>query len=341
MLLDNSYTPPFAEAATFQFDSEGVTYNETRLDEKFVVFQTNLAKKSRGISLKILESEHWIDIVTLALKQEVKIISRTHAGKEEPWFKWNDEGHKHDAHGAALRVVNDTNRLMAERGVTHILIDTTNYTGDTTWKFQVMQEQIVRTAFWDHYVRIQGLSGILSFALQAVKNFGFDSTLTYAGVAAVLVFSALEKVDFVKDIQVAWSFPHASPAYMFVLWLSITIPTFSVFFYFLSIGSWEKFLPSFFGYAELLREAPEGEAAGDFMDLVRRQDAVMDGYNTLLPRLAKEEKRAGRVSLQSRREMYAGFEEAALISLDIQATIRRRIARFMVAGFVILVENSL
>jgi len=37
MLLDNSYTPPFHEAATFQFDSEGVTYNETRLDEKFVV----------------------------------------------------------------------------------------------------------------------------------------------------------------------------------------------------------------------------------------------------------------------------------------------------------------
>jgi len=39
--------------------------------------------------------------------------------------------------------------------------------------------------------------------------------------------------------------------------------------------------------------------------------------------------------------MYAGFEEASLISLDIQATIRRRITRFTVAGFVILVENSL
>jgi len=50
--------------------------------------------------------------------------------------------------------------------------------------------------------------------------------LTYVGIALVLLFSALEKVDFVKDIQVAWSFPHASPSYMFVLWLSITIPTF-------------------------------------------------------------------------------------------------------------------
>jgi len=38
MLLDNTYTPPFAEAGSLIFDSEGITYNETRLDEKFVVF---------------------------------------------------------------------------------------------------------------------------------------------------------------------------------------------------------------------------------------------------------------------------------------------------------------
>ena len=153
----------------------------------------------------------------------------------------------------------------------------------------------MRTAFWDHYVRIQGLSGLLSFALQAVKNFGFDSSLTYAGAAAVLAFASLEKVDFVKDIQVAWSFPHACATYMFLLWLSITIPTFTVLSYFVSIGSWKQFFPSFFGYTELLREAPEGEKAGDFLDLVRKQDAVMDSYNALLPRLVKEMERSRRI----------------------------------------------
>ena len=63
-----------------------------------------------------------------------------------------------------------------------------------------MQEQIVKTEFWRHYIRIQMLSGFLSFSLQTVKGFGFDNTLTYTTVAMVLFFSALEKVDFIKDI---------------------------------------------------------------------------------------------------------------------------------------------
>jgi len=170
------------------------------MDEKFIILQTNVKKKSRGMTLKIIEQDHWIDLVSLALKHEISITSLTHEGKEEPWFNWNDAGHKHDEHGAALRVVNDTNRLMVERGITHILIDTTNYTGDRAWKFEVMQEQIVRTDFWKHYVRIQMLSGFLSFGIQTVRSFGFDSAVTYTGVAAVLVFSSLEKVDFIKDI---------------------------------------------------------------------------------------------------------------------------------------------
>jgi len=92
------------------------------------------------MTFKIINHDHWIDLVSLALKQEIKIISLTHDGREEPWFNWNDEGHTHDAYGAALRIVNDTNRLMVERGVTHILIDATNYTGPQTWEFQVIQE---------------------------------------------------------------------------------------------------------------------------------------------------------------------------------------------------------
>jgi len=110
------------------------------MDEKFIVLKTNVKEKSRGMTLKIIEQEHWIDLVSLALKHEISIVSLTHDGREEPWFNWNDEGHKHDEHGAALRVVNDTNRLMVERGITHILIDTTNYTGDQAWKFEIMQE---------------------------------------------------------------------------------------------------------------------------------------------------------------------------------------------------------
>jgi len=39
--------------------------------------------------------------------------------------------------------------------------------------------------------------------------------------------------------------------------------------------------------------------------------------------------------------MYRLFEDAALIKLDIQATIKRRITRFLVAGCIILIENSL
>ena len=115
-------------------------YNDTYMDEKFIILKTNVEKYSRGMTLKIIEQEHWIDLVSLALKHEISIVSLTHDGKEEPWFNWNDEGHKHDQHGAGLRVVNDTNRLMVERGITHILIDTTNYTGDQAWKFEIMQE---------------------------------------------------------------------------------------------------------------------------------------------------------------------------------------------------------
>ena len=105
------------------------------MEEKFIILKTHLDKQSRGLTFGIVDYAHWIDIATLALKKRIKIISLTHDGTEEPWFNWNDEGHKHDEQGEALRMVNDTNRLMVERGITHILIDTTNYTGEEVWKF--------------------------------------------------------------------------------------------------------------------------------------------------------------------------------------------------------------
>ena len=340
-LLARQFSPPSDEAASLQFDSQGISYNGTQLGEKFIILRTRVEKQSRGLTLGIVNHAHWIDIATLALKKRIKIVSLTHAGTEEPWFNWNDEGHKHDEQGAALRIVEDTNRLMVERGITHLLIDTTSYTGTETWEFQVIQEQIVRTAFWRHYMRIQMLSGCLSFALQVVRGFRFDGALTYAGVAAVVAFSTLEKVDFLKDLQVAWAFPHASPAYAFLMWVSITVPTFSLFFFFLSIGRWKQFAPAFLGYAELMREQPDGEKTGDFLELVQKQGQVMDEYNALMAGLTKHEKTNGPFALAKRRAIYAAFENAALIKLDIEATIQRRIMRFAAAGLIILIENSL
>ena len=49
----------------------------------------------------------------------------------------------------------------------------------------------------------------------------------------------------------------------------------------------------------------------------------------------------GPVALAKKRTMYVIFEDAALIKLDIEATIDRRIRRFLVAGLIILIENSL
>jgi len=91
--------------------------------------KTNLGQNARGITLGITNMENWIDVVSLALKGEIRFVSLTHEGTDEKWFRWNDKGHKHDEYGEELRDVNDTNRVMVERGVTHLIIDTTKYTG--------------------------------------------------------------------------------------------------------------------------------------------------------------------------------------------------------------------
>ena len=235
-LLNLTYVPPFDEAAAVRIDATGISYNGTAIGEKYIILRTNLKKNARGITLAVTETDNWIDIVTLALKQKIRIVSLTHTGLDEQWFQWNDEGHQHDAHGAILRYVNETNKLMVERGVTHIVVDTTKYNGSEAFEFNAIQEQIIETDFWRHYKRLQALTGALAYGLQSVMKFDFDSTLTYTTIIMVLGFSALEKVDFIKDIQVAWTFPHASATHAFLMWISITVPTFSVLFYFVYIG---------------------------------------------------------------------------------------------------------
>lgn len=67
----------------------------------------------------------------------------------------------------------------------------------------------------------------------------------------------------------------------------------------------------------------------------------MAKYGELMARLSKKEKINASFDLPNKRTLYETFEDAALIKLDIQATIKRRITRFVVAGIIILIENSL
>ena len=62
--------------------------------------------------------DNWIDIAYYSLKEEIKISSIIHNGKDEKWFQWDDDiHHNHDKYGSNLRTVNLTNNIMIERGI--------------------------------------------------------------------------------------------------------------------------------------------------------------------------------------------------------------------------------
>ena len=161
---------------------------------------------------------------------------------------------------------------MVERGITHVVIDTTSYNSSDIFEFNVIQEQIIDTAFWKHYRGIQFLTGALSFSFQSASGFDIDSPLTYFRIGSVVLFAVLEKVDFVKDLQVALTFPHATYVHAFLYWFSINLPFFSILIYFWSKKQIDKFLPAFIGYAEILNVGPknEGEKVGDIIGLVEK-----------------------------------------------------------------------
>ena len=125
---------------------------------------------------------------------------------------------------------------MVERGITHLVIDATKYNGSEAFEFDVIQELIVETTFWRQYRCLQPLTGLLAYGVQSVQTFDIGSLLSLAGLTAVAVFSLLEKVDFVKDIQVAWAYPHASALHAFLMWFSISVPLFTALLYFVYIG---------------------------------------------------------------------------------------------------------
>ena len=108
-MLNLTYTPPYDEAAWLRIDADGIYYNDSLLEEKIIILKTNIKENARGITFGITNMENWIDVVTLALKNEIRFVSLTHEGTDEKWFRWNDKGHKHDECGQELRYVNETN----------------------------------------------------------------------------------------------------------------------------------------------------------------------------------------------------------------------------------------
>ena len=71
----------------------------------------------------------------------------------------------HDPEGAKYREINKNNTLMVERGITHLIINSTNYDDDMIYKFSLIQEQMVNTDFWIHYKNVQALTGFLGYGL--------------------------------------------------------------------------------------------------------------------------------------------------------------------------------
>ena len=93
------------------------------------------------------------------------------------------------------------------------------------------------TDFWKHFQVIQTTSGILSFLTQTILGFNIEEALTYKRIVMISVMAVLEKVDFVKDIQVA-ALPHKNQTNAFLMWMSIYTPTLTVFIYYIYIKKW-------------------------------------------------------------------------------------------------------
>ena len=68
-------------------------------------------------------------MVPRALNEEFIIESITHDGSSYRWLSYDgvEDKHRNDRSGSYLRVINKTNTVLAERGVTFILINTTDY----------------------------------------------------------------------------------------------------------------------------------------------------------------------------------------------------------------------
>ena len=95
---------------------------------------------SRGLTLKILNQPNWIDLISKALNNEITFESLTHDGVRERWLAYDGilDKHMHDPEGAKYRKINQNNTIMVERGITHLVINSTNYLDDQIYEFQII-----------------------------------------------------------------------------------------------------------------------------------------------------------------------------------------------------------
>ena len=74
--------------------------------------------------------ENWFTV-----EDQLTSFSLTHKGNNEKWFT---PEHDHDPNGADLRKLNSTNQVMVERGIKYIIIDSSGYQGNETFRFTVI-----------------------------------------------------------------------------------------------------------------------------------------------------------------------------------------------------------
>ena len=108
---------------------------------KVLILETDKEAKSRGITFKRLNNPNWIDMVPRALNDEITFESITHEGTfRERWLAYDgiEDRHRHDKEGAKMRAVTQANDIMVERGVTHIIINSTGYRDEEEYHFDVI-----------------------------------------------------------------------------------------------------------------------------------------------------------------------------------------------------------
>jgi len=132
-------TPDYEKADYLTISKYGILYND-RPYGKEMILEIDKDKNSRGLTLKRLNHPNWIDLIARALDNEITFESLTHEGTRERWLAYNgiEDDHMHDKEGAKHRTLNQTNTIMVERGITHLVINSTNYYDDEVYNFKLI-----------------------------------------------------------------------------------------------------------------------------------------------------------------------------------------------------------
>ena len=90
-----------------------------------------------------------------------------------------------------------------------------------------------------------------------------------------------EKTDFLKDLYVAAFFPHSSKTHAFIFWMSIITPTFGILLYFWETNKIMQFIPSFFGFTELMKDKQKNKNALSVLELNAKRGRIMYNYQLI------------------------------------------------------------